>query len=145
MTACLLGDAVQERDSLYPFINSVSHLTSGVAVDPQKRKRKCSVGVQDVCRYRVQKQTWQFTEMSKIVILLFWYIKPNKMHMSQSLFYLTTALHASGVTITHFQEYKTTVITASGNRYTVPLSPAIMEEFELISNSSTTAADNSTV
>ena len=38
---------------------------------------------------------------------------------SQSLFYLTTALHVSGVTITHHQEYKTTVTTASGNRYTV--------------------------
>jgi hypothetical protein len=43
----------------------------------------------------------------------------NKMHKSQSLFYLTTALHVSGVTITHLQEHKTTVTTASGNRYTV--------------------------
>ena len=41
------------------------------------------------------------------------------MHKSQSLFYLTTALHISGVTITNLQEHKTTVITASGNRYTV--------------------------
>jgi len=41
------------------------------------------------------------------------------MHISQSLFYLTTALHASGVTITHLQEHKTTVATASGNHYTV--------------------------
>ena len=41
------------------------------------------------------------------------------MHMLQSLFYLTTALHVSGVTITHLQEHKTTVTTASGNRYTV--------------------------
>ena len=41
------------------------------------------------------------------------------MHMLQSLFYLTTALHISGVNITHLQEYKTTVTTASGNRYTV--------------------------
>jgi hypothetical protein len=39
--------------------------------------------------------------------------------MSQSLFYLTTALHVSGVTITHLQEHKTTVTTASGNGYTV--------------------------
>jgi hypothetical protein len=31
------------------------------------------------------------------------------MHKSQSLFYLITALHVSGVTITHFQEHKTTV------------------------------------
>jgi len=41
------------------------------------------------------------------------------MHMSQSLFYLTTALHVSHVTITHHQEHKTTVTTASDNRYTV--------------------------
>ena len=41
------------------------------------------------------------------------------MHMLQSLFYLTIALHVSGIIITHLQEHKTTVITASGNRYTV--------------------------
>jgi len=49
------------------------------------------------------------------------------MHMLQSLFYLTTALYVSGVTITHLQEHKTTVTTASGNRYTVLLSVAIVE------------------
>jgi hypothetical protein len=52
--------------------------------------------------------------------------------MSQSLFYLTTALNVSGVTITHLQEHKTTVATASGNSYPVLLSAAIVEEFELI-------------
>jgi hypothetical protein len=52
--------------------------------------------------------------------------------MLQSLFYLTNALHVSEVTITHLQEYKTTVITAAGNRYTVMLSAAIVEELELI-------------
>jgi hypothetical protein len=41
------------------------------------------------------------------------------MHMLQSLFYLTIALHVSGITITHLEEHKTTVTTASGNRYTV--------------------------
>ena len=41
------------------------------------------------------------------------------MHKSQSLFYLRTALHVSGVTITHLQEHKTTVTTESGNRYNV--------------------------
>jgi hypothetical protein len=61
------------------------------------------------------------------------------MHKSQSLFYLTTALHVSDVTIIHLQEHKTTVTAASGNRYTVLLSAAIVEELELI------AADNSTV
>jgi len=59
-------------------------------------------------------------------------INPNKMHMLQSLFYLTTALHVSGVTITHLQERKITVATASGNRYTLLLSAAIVEELELI-------------
>jgi hypothetical protein len=54
------------------------------------------------------------------------------MHKSQSLFYLTTALHVLGVTITHLQEHKTTVTTASGNRYTVLLSATIVEELELI-------------
>ena len=54
------------------------------------------------------------------------------MHMLQSLFYLRTALHVSGVTITHLQEHKTTVTTVSGNHYTVLLSAAIVEEMELI-------------
>jgi hypothetical protein len=54
------------------------------------------------------------------------------MHKSQSLFYLTTALHVSGVTITHLQEHETTVTTASGNRYTVLLSAAIVKELELM-------------
>jgi len=54
------------------------------------------------------------------------------MHKSQSLFYLTTSLHVSATTITHLQEHKTNVATASGNRYTVLLSAAI-------------AADNSTM
>jgi len=54
------------------------------------------------------------------------------MHMLQGLFYLTIALHVSGIIITHLQEHKTTVPTASGNRYTVLLSSAIVEELELI-------------
>jgi hypothetical protein len=41
------------------------------------------------------------------------------MHMLQSLFYLTTALHISGVTITRLLVHKATVTTAYGNRYTV--------------------------
>jgi hypothetical protein len=48
--------------------------------------------------------------------------------MLQSLFYLTNALHGSDFTITHLQEHKTTVTTASGNRYTVLLSAAIVKE-----------------
>jgi len=41
------------------------------------------------------------------------------MHVLQSLFYLMIALHVSGIIITHLQEHKKTVTTASGNRYTV--------------------------
>jgi hypothetical protein len=51
------------------------------------------------------------------------------MHKSQSVFFVTTAVHVLGVTITHLQEHKTTVTTASGDRYTVLLSAAIVEEF----------------
>jgi hypothetical protein len=50
--------------------------------------------------------------------------------MLQSLFYLTIALHVSGITITHLQEHETTVTAASGNRYTVLLSAAIVEDME---------------
>jgi hypothetical protein len=50
--------------------------------------------------------------------------------MLQSLFYLTTAVHISGVAIAHLQEHKTTVTTASGNRYTVLLFATIVEELE---------------
>jgi hypothetical protein len=39
--------------------------------------------------------------------------------MLQNLFYLTTALHVSDITITHLQVQKTTVTTASDNRYAV--------------------------
>jgi len=52
------------------------------------------------------------------------------MYKSQSSFYLITALHVSAVTITHLQEHKTTVTTASGNRYTVLFSAAIVEGLE---------------
>jgi hypothetical protein len=50
----------------------------------------------------------------------FYYINPNKMHVLQSLFYLTTALNISGVTIIYHQEQKTTVTTAK--RRTLKLS-----------------------
>ena len=52
--------------------------------------------------------------------------------MLQRLFYLMIALHVSGIIVTHLQEHKTTVTTAPGNRYTVLLSVAIVEELELI-------------
>jgi hypothetical protein len=63
--------------------------------------------------------------------------------MLHGLFYLTIALHVSGIIITHLQEHKTTVTTASGNRYTVLLSVAIVEKFS--SNSSTITIDNNTM
>jgi hypothetical protein len=52
------------------------------------------------------------------------------MHKSQRLFYLITALHVSGVTITHPQKHKTNIPTASGNHYTVLLFAAIVEELK---------------
>jgi len=52
--------------------------------------------------------------------------------MLQSLFYPTTALHVSSITITHLQEHKTTVTIAPGNRYTVLLFIAMVKELELI-------------
>jgi hypothetical protein len=52
--------------------------------------------------------------------------------MLQNLFYLTIALHVSCIIVTHLQEHKTTVTTASVNRYAVLLSVAIVEELELI-------------
>ena len=54
------------------------------------------------------------------------------MLMLQSLFYPTIAVHVPTIIITHLQEHKTTVTTASGNRYIVLLSVAIVEEVELI-------------
>ena len=52
--------------------------------------------------------------------------------MLQGLFYTTIALHVSGIIIIHLQEHKTTVTTASGNRYTALLSAAIVKELELV-------------
>jgi hypothetical protein len=54
------------------------------------------------------------------------------MQVFQSLFYLTTAVHVSGVSITHLQEHKTNVTTPSGTHYTVLLCAATVEELELI-------------
>jgi hypothetical protein len=55
------------------------------------------------------------------------------MHLSPSLFYLTTALHVSGVTVTHLQERKT------------QNDLSVLQHTQISSNSSTIAADNSTV
>jgi hypothetical protein len=52
--------------------------------------------------------------------------------MLQGLFYLTTALHVSGITNTHPQEHKTNATTAFGNRYTALLSTAIVKDLELL-------------
>ena len=51
-------------------------------------------------------------------------------------FCLTTALHVTDFIITHLQKHKTTVTTASGNRYTVLMSAAIVEELQLFHDSS---------
>jgi len=64
----------------------------------------------------------------KIYSCILLHINPTRHTIHRVYFYVTTALRVSGVTITHRQEYKTTVTTASGNRYTVLLSVAIVEE-----------------
>ena len=51
--------------------------------------------------------------MGPCIVIIFWYINPNMTHKTQTLFYLTTALYVSGVTITHLQEHKTTVTVTS--------------------------------
>jgi hypothetical protein len=51
--------------------------------------------------------------------IVFWYIIPTRCTSHRVYFYLKTALHVSGVTITHLQEHKTTASTAPGNHYTV--------------------------
>jgi hypothetical protein len=53
------------------------------------------------------------------------------MHLLQSLSDNCSTFY-SGITITHLQEHKTTVTAVSGNRYTVLLFAAIVEELELI-------------
>jgi hypothetical protein len=56
--------------------------------------------------YIMKEEYIHLTFMGPCIVIIFCYINPNKMHMLHSLFYLTTALHVSGVTITHFQEHK---------------------------------------
>ena len=81
---------------------------------------------------RFVRTSWSvnLTFMGPCIVIIFYYINPNKMHMLQILFYLTIALHVSGIIVTHLQEHKTTVTTVYGNRYTVLFSVAIMEELE---------------
>jgi hypothetical protein len=65
--------------------------------------------------------------------------------MVQSLFYLTTALHVSGLNITHDQERKQLHLQHLVFFTPLLLSAAIMEELELCSNFSKIPADNNTV
>jgi len=44
---------------------------------------------------------------------------PTRCTCYRVYFYMMIALHVSGIIITHLQEHKTTVTTASGNHYTV--------------------------
>ena len=70
-------------------------------------------------RLYYKNQSVHLMSMGPCIVIIFQYINPNKMHILHSLFYLTTALHVSDVTITHLQEHNTTVTTTSGNSYTV--------------------------
>ena len=51
-------------------------------------------------------------------------------HVTEFIFVRELLYMFRGFTIIHLQEHKTTVTTASGNRYTVLLSAAIVEELE---------------
>ena len=73
---------------------------------------------QDVCHFR-KLYNVKLIDMGPCIVIIFQYISPNKTHTLQSLFYPKIALHVSGIIITHLQEHKTTVTTASGNRCTV--------------------------
>jgi len=86
--------------------------------NPAKHKHKTSMSF--ACYNNEEHETWYSNIQIRTRCKL------------QSLFYLTTALHVLGITITHLQEHKTTVTTASGNHYTVLLSAAIVEELGLI-------------
>jgi hypothetical protein len=75
------------------------------------------------------------TDIPLLLITSIWicyYRYPNKMHMLQSVFYLTNCSTCFGCHYHPSSGAQTTVTTASGNRYTVLLSAAIMEELELI-------------
>ena len=100
-------------------------------LEPSGPVHACN-GIASLETYEIEEMCIQFNVHGSVHLNNILVYNPNKMHILQILFYLTTALHVSGVTITHLQEHKTTVTTASGNRYTVLLSAAIVEELELI-------------
>ena len=89
---------------------------------------KCNIQGCPCSYFSVVEKQWALHKLSVYFVAH----DSNQIHNSQILFLSDTALHVSGVTITHRQEHKTTVTTASGNRYTVLLSVAIVEEQELI-------------
>jgi len=60
------------------------------------------------------------SHISYQLLMIFWHIIPNRYTSQKVYFYLTTGIHVSGVTITHLQEHKTTVTTASCNRTRTP-------------------------
>jgi hypothetical protein len=74
--------------------------------------------------------------MQKYLYDILVYKSQKDAHVTEFYFYLRTALHVSGFTITHLQEHKTTVTTVSGNRYIVLLSAAIVKEFQLFHDNS---------
>ena len=96
---------------------------SGVVINPLNAELK------PICHLLVL--LGDLTFMGPCILSIFQYVS-NKMQRYTVYLYLETALHVSGGTSTHHQEHKTTVPTASGNRYTVLLSAAIVEELELV-------------
>jgi hypothetical protein len=83
--------------------------------DRMSHARRAGISTQNMCTSPIRSFPTESNKSDNILLY-----NSNEMHNSQSLFYLTTALHVSGVTITHLQQqHKTTVTIASGKRYTV--------------------------
>jgi hypothetical protein len=74
--------------------------------------------------------TFTYPGFAVVYILYISHITPFVTKYLNGL-YQTNALHFSGVTITHLQELKQ-LTTASGNRYTLLLSVAIVKDMELV-------------
>jgi len=66
----------------------------------------------------------------KFALYFLVYKSQQDAHVTEFIFVRELLYVFRGFTITHLQEHKTTVTTASGNRYTVLLSAAIVEELE---------------
>ena len=70
--------------------------------------------------------------MGPCIAIIIYYINPNEMHMLQSFILSDSCSKFFGRHYRPSSGAQATVTTASGNRYTVLLSAAIVEDLELI-------------